>query len=312
MGGTDAGVAPTLKTPIMVWRAVTIRLSGDRVRPVCGLCGFVCLSQASHWSHHPRPLHPAVRRPRAEPRPGRVPRELACRPRSQQHNSATAPVSITHHHHRSLARVIARSNEPPAEPGPHAAAGRRAPQPQAGAGALVRGQRRTRGHTPSHAPHPQCVARRRRGAACRARAACGRGAASPPAPARSRSARPRPTTQCVTYLHHMPPLAGAQRRPGERRPAGPHAARCGTALQPVLGLKTGIGARGCVAHTPCNRNNTIPHRYKLLDVSPPESPGAGPARACGTSRAPRRRHRTLQTSLRYRNVLQKTRGRSVR
>ena len=113
-------------------------------------------------------------------------------------------------------------------------------------------------------------------------------AASPPAPARSRSARPRPATQCVTYLHHMPPLAGAQRRPGERRPAGPgpHAARCGTALQPVLGLKTGIGARGCVAHTPCNRNNTIPHGYKLLDVSPPESPGAGPARACGTSRAP--------------------------
>ena len=106
VGGTDAGVAPTRKTPIVVWRATITRLSGERVRPVCGLCGVVCVSRASHWSRHPHPT-------------------------------------------------------------------------------------------------------------------------------RSRSAHPRPTSHCVTYLHHMPPLAGAQRLPGERRPAGPgpHAARCGTALQ---------------------------------------------------------------------------------
>jgi hypothetical protein len=139
----SAGVAPTRKTPIVVWRATTTRLSGERVRPVCGLCGFVCLSRASHWSHHPHPLHPPVRRPRAGPRPGRVTREVACGPRSQQPTSATAPVSITHHHHRSLARVIARSEERPAEPGPHSAAARRAPQPQPGAGAPVRGRHRT-------------------------------------------------------------------------------------------------------------------------------------------------------------------------
>jgi hypothetical protein len=107
-------------------------------------------------------------------------------------------------------------------------------------------------HHPSPPPLTGARDRSQQRAACRARAAHGGGAASPPAPSRRRSARPRPATHCVTYLHHMPPLAGAQRRPGERRPAGPrpHAARCGTALQPVLGLKTGIGARGCLAHTP--------------------------------------------------------------
>ena len=71
---------------------------------------------------------------------------------SQQRSRATAPVSIAHHrhHHRSLARVIARSNEPPAEPGRQSAVARRAPQPHPGGCWLVRGQRRTRGHTHSH------------------------------------------------------------------------------------------------------------------------------------------------------------------
>ena len=48
---------------------------------------------------------------------------------SQQRSRATAPVSIAHHrhHHRSLARVIARSKEPPAEPGRQSAVARRAP-----------------------------------------------------------------------------------------------------------------------------------------------------------------------------------------
>ena len=228
MGGTDTGVAPTLKTPIMVWRAVTIRLSGDRVRPVCGLCGFVCLSQASHWSHHPRPLHPAVRRPRAEPRPGRVPRELACRPRSQQHNSATAPVSITHHHHRSLARVIARSNEPPAEPGPHAGRGAASP-PAPGR----RRSARPRPATHSWAHPLPCPTPPVRGApAARSRLPSpGRmrpRAASPPAPGRRRSARPRPATH--SWAHPLPcptpPVRGAPAArsrlpsPGRMRPRG--------------------------------------------------------------------------------------------
>jgi len=186
--------------------------------------------------------------------------------------------------------LVPPSPSPPSSSAPppsRAAARPSAPRARLQASQPAAQQRhRTSEYHPSPPPLTGARDRSQQRAACRARAACGRGAASPPAPARSRSARPRPTTQCVTYLHHMPPLAGAQRRPGERRPAGPHAARCGTALQPVLGLKTGIGARGCVAHTPCNRNNTIPHGYKLLDVSPPESPGAGPARACGTSRAP--------------------------
>ena len=71
---------------------------------------------------------------------------------SQQRSRATAPVSIAHHrhHHRSLARVIARSKEPPAEPGRQSAVARRAPQPHPGGCWLVRGQRRTRGHTHSH------------------------------------------------------------------------------------------------------------------------------------------------------------------
>ena len=73
---------------------------------------------------------------------GRVPRELACRPRSQQQSSATAPVSITHQYHSSLARVIARSDRRPAESGTHSAAARRAPHSQPGAGALVRGRHR--------------------------------------------------------------------------------------------------------------------------------------------------------------------------
>ena len=170
-----------------------------------------------------------------------------------------------------------RGDRRPAEPGPNAAAARRAPQPRPVGCWLVRGQRRTRGHTPSPTPHPQCVSRRRRGAACRARAERGRGAASPPAPSRRLMARPRPATHCVTYLHHMPPLAGAQRRPGERRPADPrpHAARSGTAVQPPPRLKTGIGARGCVAYTSSNRNNTIPHGYEPVNIWPPRIPGAG-------------------------------------
>ena len=73
---------------------------------------------------------------------GRVPRELACRPRSQQQSSATAPASITHQYHSSLARVIARSDRRPAESGTHSAAARRAPHSQPGAGALVRGRHR--------------------------------------------------------------------------------------------------------------------------------------------------------------------------
>ena len=96
---------------------------------------------------------------------------------SQQRSRATAPVSIAHHrhHHRSLARVIARSKEPPAEPGRQSAVARRAPQPHPGGCWLVQGQRRTRGHTHSHSHQttPQCALRPRRAAACRPPAARG-------------------------------------------------------------------------------------------------------------------------------------------
>jgi len=97
---------------------------------------------------------------------------------SQQRSRATAPVSIAHHrhHHRSLARVIARSNEPPAEPGRQSAVARRAPpspiQEAAGSSeasvALV--------GTPIPIPiptTPQCALRPRRAAACRPPAARG-------------------------------------------------------------------------------------------------------------------------------------------
>ena len=40
-------VSPRHKTPTVVWRATVSRLGGERVRPVCGLCGSVSLSRAS-------------------------------------------------------------------------------------------------------------------------------------------------------------------------------------------------------------------------------------------------------------------------
>ena len=59
-----------------------------------------------------------------------------------------------------------------------------------------------------------------------------------------------------------------------------------TALQHAVGIRTGIGARGCVSYTPSNRNNAIPYRYELLNIRPPPKfPCAGPSRACGTAPA---------------------------
>ena len=151
---------------------------------------------------------------------------------SQQRSRATAPVSIAHHrhHHRSLARVIARSNEPPAEPGRQSAVARRAP------------------------PSP-------------IQEAAGSSEASvalvgTPIPI------PIPTTP-----HHSARCARGERRPADPRP---HAARSGTAVQPPPRLKTGIGARGCVAYTSSNRNNTILHGYEPVNIwPPPRIPGAG-------------------------------------
>ena len=78
---------------------------------------------------------------------------------------------------------------------------------------------------------------------------------------------PIPTTP-----HHSARCARGERRPADPRP---HAARSGTAVQPPPRLKTGIGARGCVAYTSSNRNNTIPHGYEPVNIWPPRIPGAG-------------------------------------
>ena len=53
-------------------------------------------------------------------------------------------------------------------------------------------------------------------------------------------------------------------------------AESGTALQHAVGIRTGIGARGCVSYTPSNRNNAIPYRYELLNIRPPKIPVCRP------------------------------------
>lgn len=176
----------------------------------------------------------------AEPRPGRVPRELACRPRSQQ------PAAQQSH--------------------------------------------RTSEHRPPPPPPPLTGARDRsqQGAACRARAPIGRGATSPPSPIQEAAGSSEASVALVgtpipipipTTPHHSARCARGERRPADPRP---HAARSGTAVQPPPRLKTGIGARGCVAYTSSNRNNTIPHGYELLNIWPPEFRVQARPRACGT------------------------------
>ena len=119
MGGTDTGVAPTHKTPSVVWRATIARLSRERVRPVCGLCGSVSLSQASRRSHQPHTLPGPVRRlpPRGgiRPRRGEPPSPNQGPDRSSEASDALVgtPLPTTP---RPSARC-ARDEEPPAGPG---------------------------------------------------------------------------------------------------------------------------------------------------------------------------------------------------
>mmetsp|Transcript_11653 Transcript_11653/g.32843 ORF Transcript_11653/g.32843 Transcript_11653/m.32843 type:complete len:213 (-) Transcript_11653:335-973(-) len=85
---------------------------------------------------------------------------------------------------------------------------------------------------------------------------------------------PRTTAQCA-----LRPRRAATCRARARM------AESGTPLQHAVGIRTGIGARGCVSYTPSNRNNAIPYRYELLNIRPPKFPCAGPSRAFGAAPA---------------------------
>ena len=94
------------------------------------------------------------------------------------------------------------------------------------------------------------------------------------------SVRSRPASH--SWAHDFPPRHTTMRAAPAATGGlpGPGRMQCGTALQPALGLKTGIEARGCVAHTPCNRNNTIRRGYK--QVSQGCRPGQGTRNVSGS------------------------------
>ena len=94
------------------------------------------------------------------------------------------------------------------------------------------------------------------------------------------TARSRPASH--SWAHDFPPRHTTTRAAPAATGGlpGPGRMQCGTALQPALGLKTGIKARGCVAHIPCNRNNTIRRGYK--QVSQGCRPGQGTRNVSGS------------------------------
>jgi hypothetical protein len=119
VGGTDAGFAPPLKTPTVVWRATVSRLGGERVRPVCGLCGSVSLSRVSRRSHQPhtlpRPSPPPQARGGIRPSCGELPSASQEPVGSSQASVALMGTSVPPTPQHSAR--CARGEQRPAEPG---------------------------------------------------------------------------------------------------------------------------------------------------------------------------------------------------